>query len=47
MGIESGQSMDQMAPAMRYGMSYGLPIVTLICSSQFPSVNIYLKKKIF
>ncbi|CAD5208514.1 unnamed protein product [Bursaphelenchus xylophilus] len=36
-GIESGQTSDQMGPAMKYGMQYGLPLVVLVSSSQFPA----------
>lgn len=38
-GVESGQSADQMSPALRYGMQYGLPLVVLVSSSQFPAVS--------
>lgn len=36
-GIETGASPDQMTPAMRVGMQYGLPVMVFIFSSRFAS----------
>uniref|UniRef100_A0AC34QRQ0 Membrane insertase YidC/Oxa/ALB C-terminal domain-containing protein n=1 Tax=Panagrolaimus sp. JU765 TaxID=591449 RepID=A0AC34QRQ0_9BILA len=36
-GVEMGTSADQMTPAMKLGMLYGLPVVVLISSMRFSS----------
>ena len=42
-----GTSADQMTPAMRLGMQYGLPVVLFIASSQFGAVRFYYYLIIF
>jgi YidC/Oxa1 family membrane protein insertase len=37
-GIEFGGSSEQLSPAMRIGMQWGLPLVVLASSTQFSSV---------
>ncbi|KAI6208080.1 Mitochondrial inner membrane protein OXA1L [Aphelenchoides besseyi] len=37
LGVEFGASSDQLTPAVRAGMQYGLPLIVLVSSSQFAS----------